>query len=211
MSAWALPPSRRTNSAAARCTLALNPPHNPRSDVTTTTSVLPSSRGVNRGWAVGGTRASTCVTRWCRRSANGRAAMTRSWARCSLAADTIFMALVICCVFLTLAIRRRISRRLGILGSLHLLGRKAGFALLNGPPQRLIGLGVDFPGVQNGARNLRIARVGILGELALKRPDGLDGLIVQIPVDAGRDGHDLLGDAARLILVLLEQLHHALP
>ena len=44
----------------------------------------------------------------------GRAAITRSWARRSLAAETIFMALVICCVFLTERIRRRMSIRLGI-------------------------------------------------------------------------------------------------
>src|SRR6185295_12577482 len=37
-----------------------------------------------------------------------------SWARRSLAADTIFMALVICCVDFTLRIRRRMSTRAGI-------------------------------------------------------------------------------------------------
>src|SRR6266567_2939137 len=40
--------------------------------------------------------------------------MTRSCARRSLAAETIFMALVICCVFLTERMRRRISIRLGM-------------------------------------------------------------------------------------------------
>src|SRR5947207_7471998 len=42
--------------------------------------------------------------------------MTRSCARRSLAAETIFMALVICCVFLTERMRRRISIRLGMGG-----------------------------------------------------------------------------------------------
>src|SRR5512139_3158456 len=40
--------------------------------------------------------------------------MTRSWERRSLAAATIFMALVICCVFLTLVILRLMSLKLGI-------------------------------------------------------------------------------------------------
>src|SRR5580765_7414103 len=40
--------------------------------------------------------------------------MVRSCARRSLAAETIFMALVICCVFLTERMRRRISIKLGI-------------------------------------------------------------------------------------------------
>src|SRR5271168_1291367 len=47
-------------------------------------------------------------------SAYGRAASTRSCARRSFAAETTFMALVICCVFLTERIRRRISIKLGI-------------------------------------------------------------------------------------------------
>ena len=41
--------------------------------------------------------------------AYGRAAIIRSCARRSFAAETIFMALVICCVFLTQRMRRRIS------------------------------------------------------------------------------------------------------
>jgi len=44
----------------------------------------------------------------------GRATMTRSCARRSLAAETIFMALVICSVFFTERMRRRRSIRLGI-------------------------------------------------------------------------------------------------
>jgi hypothetical protein len=46
--------------------------------------------------------------------AYGRAATTASWARRSLAAETIFIALVICRVFLTDPIRFFISFRLGI-------------------------------------------------------------------------------------------------
>ena len=46
--------------------------------------------------------------------AYGRAAITRSCARRSLAAETIFMAFVICCVFFTDRIRRRMSIKLGM-------------------------------------------------------------------------------------------------
>jgi hypothetical protein len=44
----------------------------------------------------------------------GRAIIIRSCARRSFAAATIFMALVICCVFLTLRIRRLRSMVLGM-------------------------------------------------------------------------------------------------
>ena len=47
-------------------------------------------------------------------AAYGRAAIIRSCARRSFAAETIFMALVICCVFLTLRMRRRMSIVLGM-------------------------------------------------------------------------------------------------
>src|SRR5258708_349076 len=55
---------------------------------------------------------STCESR----AAYGRAAITRSWARRSLAAETVFMALVICCRLRTDRMRRRMSIRLGMLG-----------------------------------------------------------------------------------------------
>src|SRR5947209_17478246 len=47
-------------------------------------------------------------------TAKGRAETARSCARFSFAAETIFMAFVICCVFLTDLMRRRMSRRLAI-------------------------------------------------------------------------------------------------
>src|SRR5436305_9510601 len=66
--------------------------------------------------------------------AYGRAASTRSCARRSFAAETIFMALVICCVFLTDRMRRRMSIRLGMAYSggcrFAVLGHKALFELL---------------------------------------------------------------------------------
>jgi hypothetical protein len=47
--------------------------------------------------------------------AYGRAANMDSWARRSLAAETILRAFVICCVFLTLRIRLRMSMSAGML------------------------------------------------------------------------------------------------
>ena len=58
----------------------------------------------------------------------GRAAITRSCARRSLAAETIFMALVICCVFFTERMRRRMSIRLG-------MGLARGAGGLHAPPR----------------------------------------------------------------------------
>src|SRR5256885_960992 len=78
--------------------------------------------------------AATTFDSICRSSdAYGRAEITRSCARRSLAAETIFMALVICCVFFTERMRRRMSIRLGIaLRGLLLLGGEAPFELLDG-------------------------------------------------------------------------------
>src|SRR5438876_9618399 len=62
----------------------------------------------------GSTRAATLASTRCICAAYGRAFMIRSCARRSFDAATIFIALVICCVFLTARIRRRRSMREGI-------------------------------------------------------------------------------------------------
>ena len=53
---------------------------------------------------------------WSRARAYGRAATMASWARRSLAAETIFIALVICWVLFTDRMRFRMSRRLAMGG-----------------------------------------------------------------------------------------------
>src|ERR1044072_7727827 len=53
-------------------------------------------------------------------AAKGRAELARSCARRSLAAETIFMAFVICCVFLTDLMRRRMSNKFAIIQSSRL-------------------------------------------------------------------------------------------
>src|SRR6476659_2510444 len=62
----------------------------------------------------GSTRAATLDSTRCICTAYGRAFTTRSCARRSFEAATIFIAFVICCVFLTARIRRRRSISDGI-------------------------------------------------------------------------------------------------
>src|SRR5713226_2236106 len=98
-------------------TFVLKLPHSPLSAVTTITSVLLSgrrSRTVSSGWIDGSTRDATLCSTRCICTAYGRAFMMRSCARRSLDAATIFIAFVICCVFLTARIRRRRSISDGI-------------------------------------------------------------------------------------------------
>src|SRR6185437_10738983 len=63
--------------------------------------------------------------------AYGRDAIVRSCARRSFAAETIFMALVICWVFLTERMRRRISIRLGMRLFQRILGGEPRLKLLD--------------------------------------------------------------------------------
>ena len=87
-------------------------PQSPLSADTTMTSVLlsgPGSRTVSSGCAVDPTRDATLPRTRCICCAYGRAAVMRSVARRSFDAATIFIAFVICCVFLTARTRRRKS------------------------------------------------------------------------------------------------------
>src|SRR5688572_3227411 len=102
-------------ACAALMTFALNAPARPLSALTRTTryfsSPRASSSGCENSSATFALRPpSTSDIFW----ANGRAAITRSCARLSFAAATIFIALVICCVFFTDLIRRRMSNKLAI-------------------------------------------------------------------------------------------------
>src|SRR5215470_16043535 len=72
--------------------------------------------------------------------AYGRALTTRSCARRNFAAETVFIALVSCCVFLTDRIRRRISRRLGISGRAALFSLELCLRFLQYRPK----LALDF-------------------------------------------------------------------
>ena len=92
--------------------LVLKLPHSPLSALTTMTSVRLSRAGSRRsssGWIDASTRDATLASTRCICTAYGRAFMIRSCARRSFDAATIFIALVICCVFFTARMRRRRS------------------------------------------------------------------------------------------------------
>src|SRR5215469_4619120 len=123
--------------------------------------------------------------------------MTRSCARRSLAAETIFMALVICCVFLTERMRRRISIRLGMCGC-RLLRLEARLELLDCgfqlSAQLVIQhfLGADL--VPDAA--MRVVHETV--ELFLEPAALLYREIVEVALGAGEDDHDLFFNRQRL-------------
>src|SRR5439155_16738930 len=98
--------------------LVLNAPARPLSAVIRTNKTRRSSRRASSGFSVARSSPAAAAATLPRTLRSippyGREAMVRSCARRSFAAETIFMALVICCVFLTERMRRRISIRLGI-------------------------------------------------------------------------------------------------
>ena len=105
--------------------------------------------------------------------------MTRSCARRSFAAETIFMALVICCVFLTERMRRRMSIKLGMSGY-RLFRYEAGFELFDGVGhlfaqvvvERLLGADV----IEDGGVRVLDEPVELLFEFAAAvRPAGRRG------------------------------------
>src|ERR1700722_6129152 len=140
----------------------------------------------------------TSANRERRAAAYGREAITRSWARRSLAAETIFMALVICCVLRTERMRLRISMRLGMRGlsgvSRFLLGDEAFLEFLehrvNLRAQRVVKRFLFDDLVPKCAVRIVHVAVHLLFELA----DLLDRQIVQITLRSGEDDHDLLFD-----------------
>src|SRR5437870_10943937 len=134
--------------------LALKPPHRPLSAVTSTSRMRSPSRCSSRGCAVSSARAAMLERTSIIFRAYGRAANIASWARRSFAAETIFMALVICCVFLTERIRRRRSIRLGI--GLALAAREALLEFLDCRLQPGFGCVVDVFLFANGGEQLRM-------------------------------------------------------
>src|SRR5882762_10216904 len=136
--------------------------------------------------------------------------MVRSCARRNFAAETIFMALVICCVFMTERMRRRISIRLGIcLYRRSVLLDEPGLELLD----RLSDFGFEiFVQGLLGPDVLKDVAVGVLYELVqvlFKLTALLYRKIIQIPLGTRIDDHDLLFERHRLVLALLEDLHEA--
>src|ERR1043165_7707124 len=98
--------------------------------------------------------------------------MVRSCARRSLAAETIFMALVICWVFLTERIRRRMSIRLGMGGLWHLRD-EAGLELFDQLAHRPRQMGVDRLLRSNIRQHLSMRILGEPVQLRLELPADL--------------------------------------
>ena len=109
------PSFSRRNRLAARRRFELKPPQSPRSEVTTRRATFFVSRGARSGCASWPARPATDWTTSRIWRAYGRAATMASCARLSFAADTIFIAFVICWVLFTLPIRFRIARRFAMI------------------------------------------------------------------------------------------------
>src|SRR4051812_23386756 len=93
--------------------------------------------------------------------------MIRSCARRSFDAATIFIALVICWVFLTERIRRRRSMRDGISGRRGLSGGEVRGEFLDRLVQRRLQLVVELLLLADPAEQLRVARFDEAVELGL--------------------------------------------
>src|SRR3954470_985111 len=164
------------------------------------------------------TREATLPSTRCICTAYGRAFMMRSWARRSFDAATIFIALVICCVFLTARIRRRRSINDGIcprplnaelaktakknsifacsaafafLGCGGLSRAEVAREFLDRAVQHRLQLLVELLLLGNRAEQLRVPRFDKAIQLGLERPRVRDGNIVHEPVGAGVDDRDL--------------------
>src|SRR5262249_5643433 len=206
------PECSKINRCAPLIRFELKAPASPLSPVISTSKIRCAGRCASSGFSAARSSVAAAAATFARTFRNsepyGRDAITRSCARRSFAAETIFMALVICCVFLTERMRRRISIRLGIClyrrghiadeTDLELLDRAPhlGFQFLI---QRLLG-----PDLLEDARVRALHEcVQALFELAAL----LHWNIVQEALRTGVDNHDLLFQRQRMILPLLQDLH----
>src|ERR1035437_4210572 len=195
--------------------LVLNAPARPLSAVIRTSRMRFSSRRASSGFSAAcsslASAAATLPSTLRRSEPYGRAAMQRSWARRSFAAETIFMALVICCVFLTERMRRRISIKLGIWFCRRVLRHEARLELFDngldlGSEIRVEDfLGADF--VQHGA--LRVIQKAV--QLRFEPAAHLHREIVQVPLGSRPDDNDLLFDGNGRILFRFQDLDRCLP
>src|ERR1700686_3138691 len=169
----------------------------PLSALTMITSVLlsvPRARLSSSGWSDASTRTATLVSTRCICTANGRAFMIRSCARRSFDAATIFIALVICCVFFTARMRRRRSISDGICHSSRGCGlsrRELARELLHGRGQRALQLIVELLLLRDSPEQIRVPIVDELIELGLERTHVGHGDVVEMSVGAGVDDRHL--------------------
>src|SRR3981081_3688782 len=114
----------------------------------------------------------------------------RSWARRSFDAETSSIAFVIFSVFLTLRMRRRRSRRLGI----------ALLEFLDGGAQLLLGLLGDRLLVVDRLLDLGVVLLQETDQGALEIADPVEADVIEVALGAGEDGDDLAGERHRLVL-----------
>src|SRR5713101_4455711 len=181
----------------------------------------------------GSTCNATLLSTRCICCAYGRALVMRSCARRSFDAATIFMALVICCVFLTARIRRLRSIRDGIssrhegtkarrheretglrvfvVSSLRLSrrGLSAGEIarkLLHGGIEGAFELIIELLFVDDAAKHVGIPILDERVQLGFKRPYVGDGNLVEVAVHARVEERHLAFDGQRFVLRLLQNL-----
>src|SRR6478752_4619236 len=141
--------------------------------------------------------------------------MIRSWARRSLAAATSFMARVIFWVDSTERIRRRMSRRvamaLPLSGGLNApRGQELRLRRVDRAPERGAQVVGQLLLIGDVAQHLRVLPLQEPEQELLEGPDLVDRHVVEVTLGAREDDRDLPLDRQRLVLALLEQLHHAL-
>src|ERR1043166_2157600 len=132
----------------------------------------------------GSTRAATLPRTRCIWAAYGRAFMIRSCARRSLDAATIFIALVICCVFFTARIRRRRSIRDGMSGRRGLSRRKVAGKFLDRGVECPFPLIVELLLLDDPAEHLWMTRLDELIQFGLEGTDLRDRNLVELAVRA---------------------------
>src|SRR5216684_8994889 len=130
--------------------------------------------------------------------------MACSWARRSLAAATIFMALVIFCVDWTLRILSRNVLRLGIATLRELLGEVGQEGL-----QLVVVLLDDLALVADRGQD-RAFGAQRVEQMALVLADAADRQAIEEAAGPGVDRGNLLLDRHRLVLALLQQFGQAL-
>src|SRR5262249_13064103 len=146
----------------------------------------------------------------------------RSWALRSFEAATIFIAFVICCVFLTARIRRRRSISDGIwtLPALAACwpscdgcfpGREVACEFLHCRVEPALQLIVELLLFDYPREHLRIPRLDELEQFGLEGAHFRHRDVVQIPVRSREDDRHLPFDPQRLVLRLLEDLDEPGP
>ncbi len=201
---------------AALMRLPLKAPARPRSEVkrielNARSRAALSAAASSRSSSFPAAAAATLDRTLCSIAPYGRAAITRSCARRSFAAETIFMALVICCVFLTERIRRRMSIRLGIADYRPACPAPAAADEVNRCLNSVSMFLISALRASSMAFFSRIvledSGVRVLDEavqLGFKPAHLLHRNVVQKAVGSGEDDQHLLFKRQRLILTLLE-------